>query len=326
MTGKPEFMVEDRTSNRPKADLVSVLVPVYNHQEFIAHSLDSVLKDSYPNKEILIVDDGSTDSSRQAVDRWIQSKGKEFKGRITFESRENRGVTKTLNELVAMAKGKYVTILASDDYLLPDGIGKRVRFLENNPEKHAVFADCIVVDREGKILHSSGIEELWCGRKRFLNDNVLMPYELIFHWCVPGPVFMATRQVYELIGGYDEQLLIEDWDFYLRLLSRNYLGFLDNTVSAYRVHTANSYSDTKSEKRKKLLISMIKGGRNNIKGFRGLKRLRIHLKNLSYWITVKEIDETIREDSVFRRLSVKAVRVLEVAYEKKANRILENVR
>lgn len=220
--------------------LVSILVPLYNHERFISKCLDSIVRDPYPAKEIIILNDGSTDNSWHALKQWHTQQSKDgLSCSLILKNRKNMGLCKTLNELVSMARGEYIALLASDDFLLPGGIQARVDYLCEHPDKLAVFADCTVVDNEGSSIFKSGIEDFQRGRKKYLLDDDLCGHELVFHWCVPGPVFMARRVTYEKVGMYDETLLVEDWDFYMRLVARNALGFLDHPVAAYRLHDTN---------------------------------------------------------------------------------------
>ena len=97
--------------------------------------------------------------------------------------------------------------------------------------------------RRGKQAMASGIEDYHKshGVKRSrLIDSALLPSEIVFHWGVPGPVMMARREAYSLLGGYDESLRLEDWDFYLRLASQNALGYVNTPVSSWRVHGNNT--------------------------------------------------------------------------------------
>ena len=225
--------------NNHEKPLVSILIPLYNHERFVFQCLDSIINDPYPSKEIIVLNDGSTDNSLDTVQKWhIKNKDK-LSGFFTLKTRGNIGLCKTLNELVSMARGEYIALLASDDFLLAGGIQARVDYLRENPDKLAVFADCTVVDDNGNLIHKSGIEDRFRGRKKYLMNENLRGYELVFHWCVPGPVFMARHETYQMIGLYDETILVEDWDYYLRLVSQNALGFMDYTVAAYRLHDTN---------------------------------------------------------------------------------------
>lgn len=219
-----------------KSALVSIMVPLFNHAKYIETCLDSIRDECWPAKEVLIVDDGSTDGSAEIVRAWYERQEKSLFTRFELTSRPNKGLTPTINELIAMSSGDYLVLLASDDYLLPGGIASRVEYLQSHPEKLAVFSDCIVVDDAGKTTHDSGIRDLHGGRLHILSDPELMDLELIFNWCVPGPVFMAHRDLYKKVGSYDENLVVEDWDMYLRICAQGLLGFVMGPVAAYRYH------------------------------------------------------------------------------------------
>ncbi len=221
-------MVEKQT----ETPLISIVVPVYNHEKFVRKTLDSVLEDGYGNKELVIIDDGSSDRSKDIVEEWI--KENENRIAVKFKSRENRGLTRTLNELIDWAEGEFITILASDDYLLPGGLEKRLNYLREHPEKLAVFGDCIVIDEEGNKIYDSGLSELHRARKKNLFSPDGIKREFILRWSVPGPVLMVRKEIYDVIGRYDETLHVEDWDFYLRMAAREVIGFIDEKVAAYR--------------------------------------------------------------------------------------------
>jgi glycosyltransferase involved in cell wall biosynthesis len=213
---------------------VSIVVPLFNHAEFVTDLLESVQADDYPNLEVVILDDGSTDASRQVVEAWIPSSAI----RIQLFSRPNRGLTRTLNELVALARGVYLVPIASDDRLLPGGIRSRVEWLRRNPWSRAVFGDCTVIDERGEMVTSSALVDLFKADKQRLALDTTA--EIIRHWSVPGPALMVEREALITIGGYDESLRVEDWDLYLRMAARGWLGFFDEQVAAYRRHTAGA--------------------------------------------------------------------------------------
>jgi len=137
--------------------IISILIPAYNHQNYVEETLDSILHDSFKNKEIVIINDGSTDNTDKVITSWIEKHSKEIN--ITYKSRENRGLTKTLNELLSLSNGSYLVAIASDDFLLDGGLQKRYEYLQNHPDKYAVFSDCIVVDNNSKKSHDSGLFE-----------------------------------------------------------------------------------------------------------------------------------------------------------------------
>ena len=217
--------------------LVSIIIPSYNHQDYIEKTLDSILEESYPNKEIVIIDDQSPDESDKVITDWIKLHNKKID--INYERRENRGLNTTLNNLITKAKGKYIVMLASDDYLLLDGIEKRVRFLENNSQYLAVFGDCIIVDNTNKTSHDSALFEYRNYKKDSFKNSQIIKKTFINKFMLPGPILMVKKELYETIGKYDKNLVIEDLDFYLKVASLEKIAFLNEKVSAYRIHNLN---------------------------------------------------------------------------------------
>ncbi|MDB9938744.1 glycosyltransferase family 2 protein [Candidatus Thioglobus sp.] len=117
-----------------KEQLVSFLIPYYNHKQYVGQTLDSILNDTYPNKEVIIINDGSTDNDIGVINDWIDRNSNTLP--IKFISRENKGITKTFNELARASKGKYIVFCASDDYLINNTIKDRVSILEKKSRKN----------------------------------------------------------------------------------------------------------------------------------------------------------------------------------------------
>jgi glycosyltransferase involved in cell wall biosynthesis len=261
--------------------LVSILIPLYNHEKYIVRCLDSVLEDTYVPKEVVIVDDGSKDGSARLVQDWISRHAHHSGLTVRFTSRPNQGLCATLNELVTSARGEYLAIVASDDFLLPGGIATRVEHLRRHPGKLAVFGDCIVVDNDNVKTRDSGLRDLYRARKAQLLDERTISHELVMKWSVPGPVFMAHRDAYKTVGLYDTSLLVEDRDFYLRLLARNLLCFVDAPVAAYRLHGLNSIQQPGASQR--LRPSLHAAVKNNLDSFSGIRRL--YLTGQMIWMS-----------------------------------------
>ena len=216
---------------------VSVLVGAYNHECYVQECLDSIVSGSYPEIELIIFNDASPDGTSKAILQW-QAEHPDFPT-VFLDRQKNIGFTRSLNEAIAHATGEFVCIIAADDVMLPNGILDRVNYLTRNPEKLAVFADSHIVDSAGKIVADSAIEGYFRHhgmRKDLLQIDELMPYNIVFHWAVPGPVFLCRRSAFEIVGAYDENSVAEDFDMYLRLAARGKLGFCNSYVSSYRKH------------------------------------------------------------------------------------------
>lgn len=228
------FDVLKDTSSTP---LVSVLIPAFNHERFIRRCLDSVLEDPYPAKEIIIIDDGSTDRTAARIADWVATHCMDIP--IEYVRRENRGVAATLNELAVRANGEFLRPGASDDYLLPGGLEAQVRYLLAHPGKGAVIGDSVVVDQDGNKLHDSGMCGLHHADKGLYRSDDGIRRAVIRHWAIGGPVALIRKSALETVDRWSEGLRIEDWDLFLRLAARDALGFVDVSVCAYRLHGAN---------------------------------------------------------------------------------------
>lgn len=217
--------------------LVSVLIPAFNHERFVERCLDSVLEDPFPAKEIIIIDDGSSDDTAERIAIWIARHGGQLP--VEYVHRANKGIAATLNELAARARGDFLRLGASDDYLLPGGLDAQVGYLLAHPGKWAVVGDSVVVDQDDRRLHGSGMRDLHHADKRLYATDEGIRRAVITHWAIGGPVTLVRRRALETVAGWSESLRIDDWDFFLRLAAHDALGFIDQPVCAYRIHGSN---------------------------------------------------------------------------------------
>jgi len=210
---------------------VSVVIPSYNHKAYVLQAIESVLGQSWPHIDLIVIDDGSKDGSADLIEEHHRERGG-----YRYVRRENRGLIKTLNEGLSLAKGEFYCELASDDYFPKDSIEKRVEFLENRPDCLAVFADGFVVKGEQET------EERFLDDKRrqMLSKNDPIPDMLNGAL----PVFstgLIRKKGLEAAGGFDEEKFkyYEDLDTPIRLASRGKFGFLDEPVIYRRYHDTN---------------------------------------------------------------------------------------
>jgi glycosyltransferase involved in cell wall biosynthesis len=231
------MMADDVSLNTAAMPLVSVLIPAFNHERFVQRCLDSVLEDPYPSKELIIIDDGSTDKTAERIDDWVAKHCMALP--IEYVRRENKGVAATLNELAARANGEFLRLGASDDYLLPGGLDAQVRYLLSHPCKGAVIGDSVVVDPYGNKIYASGMCDLHGANKRLYRSDEGIRRAVISQWAIGGPVALIRSNALETVNRWTEGLRIDDWDFFLRLAARDALGFIDVSVCAYRLHEAN---------------------------------------------------------------------------------------
>ena len=221
---------------------MSILIPIYNHAPYIKACLDSIASCGYSNLEVIAIDDGSTDDSFRIAEEWACTNSGHFKN-ITLLTKKNEGVVKTLNLLIEKSNGEYITLLASDDMLMPQGIERRLQVFANDKDCYAVFGDCQVISKSGDVLYESALTGYKNADKLALSDCRFIATELILRWNVPGPGFMARRELYDEnkgVGLYTEGLVIEDRDYYLRVVYRGWLRYVDCAVAKYRLHETNA--------------------------------------------------------------------------------------
>lgn len=210
------------------APLISVCMPVYNAERFVAEAVTSVLGQTRRDFELLILDDGSTDGSLAILKRHAEADP-----RIRLTSRPNRGLAATLNELVDQARGEFIARMDSDDISLPERFERQVRYLQAHPDCLVVGCQALVIDTDGDPLcvwfQGQTHEELDAQNLRVDRQASL---------CHPS-VMMRRGAVLE-VGKYSEQWLHgEDLDLWLRLAERGRLGNLPEVLIKYRLHGAN---------------------------------------------------------------------------------------
>lgn len=217
--------------------LVSVLIPCFNHQDYVTQTLDSIAASSYGPLELVFIDDASLDKSFEIASTWLDANRTRFM-RVVFERHErNRGISKTLNELVSKATGEYITFIASDDMFVVDGIRNQV---EHAIEKNAtyVFADAILVDEDGALIAPSAL--LFYGRRpSSMESRRCLAVDVLLNWEMPWTRIFIQAERFRRMGMFDEQLLFEDRDFVVRVLMSGSYTFIPETVYVYRMRRDN---------------------------------------------------------------------------------------
>jgi glycosyltransferase involved in cell wall biosynthesis len=223
---------------------ISVVMPAYNHADFIEESILSVLNQEFSDLELLVGDDGSSDDTvaraRKIKDHRVQ----------VFQNPVNRGAALSLSELIGRARGKYVAIINSDDAWLPGKLEKQFQFLENNPEIGACFGRARFFDRSGKDIPKAHLpfgsvfdaenrsRGAWL-RHFFLRGN-----------CICHPTILIRRDLYKKLGAYDNRLRqLPDFEMWIRLVKISTFHIFDEDFIRFRVlpgenASANTQSNT----------------------------------------------------------------------------------
>lgn len=197
---------------------VSIVLPVYNGEEFLAQSIESVINQTYKDWELIIVNDCSTDSSLEIAKKYAQKDR-----RITIINNEtNKKIAESLNTGFRKAKGEYYTWTSDDNEYYPQAIEKMVDFLENNRAYGMVHAICKVVG------------STW---ERYWGDIVTYPISLLDFPSV-GACFLYRSKIAKLVGEYDsKRVFVEDHDYWLRFLLISPIASISDILYMYRRHS-----------------------------------------------------------------------------------------
>ncbi len=231
--------------------LVSVLIPSYNHADYIEAAIRSVWNQTYQNIELIVLDDGSEDSSPDL----IRELEKMSPIPMSVIVKENAGLCATLNQGLEIARGKYVSILASDDKYLEDKTQIQVNFMEGN-------TNCVLCF--GRVIHLKEGGELEDDPIRPLSGNMFE--DLLFGNFIPAVSCLARKSVFSKVGGFDENSAIEDWDMWLRIAEFHEIQYVDHFLSYYRRHDNNFSSNLdKMELAKLGILNKWKGKKSFVK-------------------------------------------------------------
>jgi len=214
------------------APLVSVIIPAFNSGEWLAQAIDSALGQSYPNVEIVVVNDGSTDlSAREIAHRYIPL--------ITYIERENGGVAAARNTGINASNGELIALLDQDDVWLRHKLEVEVRAWLAHPHVALVHSSYHLIDEQGKRVSTLG-DQKWLSR---LREREYRPLPDLL---VDVPICSATtlfpRKILDEVGLLDPMLSgTDDWDLWLRMAARGYPFYcIGEPLAEYRTHTANT--------------------------------------------------------------------------------------
>lgn len=224
------------------APRVSIVIPSYNHESFVARAIESVFAQTYQDFEIVITDDASTDGSVEVLRSYASKdpRVRLFLNRFNYE-------THTFNHCIQHSSGDYVAMLHSDDEFFPTKLEKQVDFLDRHPEVAAVFTQARIVDEQGRdfpdpshpyctIFQQPNRSRYQWLRRFFFEGN-----------CLCHPSVLIRRSAYDTLGLYNPLMgALEDLDMWVRVCLHHEIHVLPDTLVNYRVRDrhANTSADT----------------------------------------------------------------------------------
>jgi glycosyltransferase involved in cell wall biosynthesis len=205
---------------------VSVVIPAYNAMNYLPITLESVLRQTFTDFEVLIIDDGSSDQTAQWAEQLVDQ-------RVRLISQTNQGVAIARNTGIAQAQGEYIAFLDADDLWAPTKLAKQVQCLRERPEVGLVHTWMAIIDQQGqptgRIVTSDAEGKVWqqlAERNNVYNSSV-----------------MVRRSCFERVGNFapDRQLHpVEDWDMWIRIATQYPFALIREPLLLYRQHATNS--------------------------------------------------------------------------------------
>ncbi len=226
--------------NNPK---VSVLLPVYNAERFLALSIESILSQTFSDFELIVIDDCSRDASWHIIEAFARKDGRV----VAVKNDSNLNLTATLNKGIAMSKGEYVARMDHDDISTPDRLEKQVQLLDEHPDVGIVGGDIDIIDEDGNIF----------GRRQYNRTDPAIREKIFWYSPFCHPAVMIRRASLDAAGYYDHRYApADDYELYFRLGMKSRFANLDATVLRYRIVRRTSMTTGGTRKMEKQTIAV----------------------------------------------------------------------
>jgi len=210
-------MIPDTPIAQP---LVSVIIPCYNHGEYLNTAIESILTQSYPHVEIFIVDDGSTDNTKLVAEKFTT---------VNYIYQSNQGLSAARNAGIDKCKGQFVVFLDADDWLLADAIKINLAYFKQDPDVAFVSGAHV------KVIESRNLIE----EKKIIVDDNHYQRLLMGNFIAMHAVVMYQRWVFNQFHFDTGLFALEDYDMYLKITRKHKVIHHQQIIAAYRIHQHN---------------------------------------------------------------------------------------
>jgi len=290
----------------PEQPVVSVVIPAYNHAQYLGEAIQSVLTQDYPRLELIVLDDGSTDGTRDVLAKY----SRHFR-HFSWVSHPHMGQANTLNKGWRLAKGEILGYLGADDVLLRGAVNASVECLSANPDGVATYCDFNLIDPQSRVVRRVRTPEF--DYRKMLVDVT----------CLPGPGAFFRRDAYQKVGLWDPSLQqMPDYEFWLRLGLHGRLQRIPMVLAGFRVHAASqSFASTSKERadepvrivgrllKRTDLPEKVRGLEAAAMSKAHLVSAQLHLRSGRYRLALQRIRESWELDPA-RVISVESLRLL----------------
>lgn len=248
-------------------NLVSVIIPAYNHEKYVQETIQSIINQTYKNIELIIINDGSKDSTWEKINE-MKSLCEQRFCRVLFESQENQGTCITLNKLINHCKGDYIYLIASDDIAKPKAIEKEYNFLSSHKDYALCVGNNEFID-QNSIRCYWGKEKIFVYKKskakyrtfgeylqkenriNFLSEEFGKYNKLYFRNYIPNG-YLIRKSIFNKIGPFTPEAPLEDYWMMLQISKYAKMKYINEILFSYRWHNSNTVKN--KEKMKQLTL------------------------------------------------------------------------
>lgn len=232
-------------NDNTKFPKISIIIPTFNHAEFVCEAIDSVLLQNYPNKEVLVVDDGSTDNTKEVLRKYVECG-------VKYIYKKNGGLSSARNEGIRNASGKFIAFLDADDIWLQDKLLMQYQIISNGDNVGLVGCGYYLVDKNKNILEKRAAKD-FANRKKLLQELLLK--NVISG---SGSGVLIRKECFDEAGVFDETLTCaEDWDMWVRIAKFYEIAFVKDPLVSIRVFSNSMSSSVNAEKMLKNELKVI---------------------------------------------------------------------
>jgi glycosyltransferase involved in cell wall biosynthesis len=264
------------------SSLISIIIPAYNQAAFVTACVESMLAQTHNEKEIIVVDDGSTDDTERVLAPYAQQ--------IHLIRQQNQGVSAARNNGFAASHGKFVLFIDADDYADRQQLESLLRLLENNPGAGAAFSSYAYVDADNRLLRKLFLRGSRQPLKDLLSRNLQLPST--------GGV-LIRREVFERVGGFDTSMSpAADFDLWLRIAQFGYdFECASDVLFYYRIQplSMSSRVDRMEDDLMRSLDKVFESSERDAETeqLKSLSYARTHLENAARYIRTEDIRSAV---------------------------------
>ena len=271
-----------------KHPLVSIIVPTYNRASFLSECIDSVLAQSYPNWELIIVDDGSTDQSKSIIESYLTDE------RIRYHYQENQGQSVARSVAIDQACGEYIAFLDSDNMWLPNRLAMGLKAFDQDSSIGVSYGDIITINEQGDELSKENMTR-HSGRivDRLLMDNF-----------VSMNTTLTKKTAIDQVGGMNRNIKrADDYDLWLRLSGQFKFKYIPEFMAYYRVmeNQISSNKDGRFQSNEKIIKDFLENHTSSVSTLEARKGLgAFYARKAAYEASMSRFSRSLYD--IFRSL------------------------